>query len=381
MEKKYYNILWIDDEHMGMLGFKGDAKSNSIQLVPFKSLNEGINELKKNYTIYDGVLLDAKFFENEDDVKGSEDTINVHRAKEELLLIPKRFEVFVLTGQAEAYEDKTFNRAFQKVYRKGIDEDIEQLFIDIKTAADQQQDTQLKHKYSKAFQICNEKYLNNDREILHLANILEEENSQVLNKDAFTSIRKVMEKLFIKLHEFGVIPNKINDDGILNQKSYFITGTHKEFILKQQFHIDKSAAFLITTLLKITQDGSHIISRENALKIDDFVTSQQTQHLLKSSIHILFDILIYFKEYIDKLENSTEITYWVKIETSENEWIYGTVQESSNGWGNFYSDCCQYERISISQERMLKLNINEKIHIRLGSNPKYVGEIQEYPDI
>ena len=126
---------------------------------------------------------------------------------------------------------------------------------------------------------------------------------------------------------------------------------------------------------------SHIISRENALKIDDFVTSQQTQHLLKSSIHILFDILIYFKEYIDKIENSTETIYWLKIETSENKWIYGTVQESSNGWGNFYSDCCQYERISISQERMLKLNINEKIHIRLSSNPKYVGEIKEYPDI
>ena len=75
-------------------------------------------ELKKNYPIYDGVLLDAKFFENEDDIKGSEDTDNVHRAKEELLLLPKKFEVFVFTGQAEAYEDKTFNKAFKKVYKK-----------------------------------------------------------------------------------------------------------------------------------------------------------------------------------------------------------------------------------------------------------------------
>ena len=32
MENKYYNILWIDDEHEGMSGFKGDAKLNGITI-------------------------------------------------------------------------------------------------------------------------------------------------------------------------------------------------------------------------------------------------------------------------------------------------------------------------------------------------------------
>ena len=159
MEKKFYNILWIDDEHEGMSGFKGDAKFNDIQLVPYKSLNEGISELKKNYSIYDGVLLDAKFFENEDDVRGSEDTDNVHRAKEELSGLPKKFDVFVLTGQAEAYEDKTFNKAFKKVYKKGIDEDIERLFVDVKSAANKLQDTQIRHEYNRVFDVCNERYI------------------------------------------------------------------------------------------------------------------------------------------------------------------------------------------------------------------------------
>ena len=31
-KKKYYNILWIDDEHEGMSGFKGDAKLNGITI-------------------------------------------------------------------------------------------------------------------------------------------------------------------------------------------------------------------------------------------------------------------------------------------------------------------------------------------------------------
>jgi hypothetical protein len=85
MEDILYNILWIDDEHESLAGTKGRAKRNGINLIPFKSLNNGISELEKNYPFYDGVLLDAKFFENEDDVKGSEDTYNVHRAKERLL--------------------------------------------------------------------------------------------------------------------------------------------------------------------------------------------------------------------------------------------------------------------------------------------------------
>ena len=43
----------------------------------------------------------------------------------ELLQLKKKFEVFVLTGQAEAYEDKTFKKSFTKVYKKGSDDEID----------------------------------------------------------------------------------------------------------------------------------------------------------------------------------------------------------------------------------------------------------------
>ena len=49
MKKYIYNILWIDDEYEGMSGFKSEAKSSGVKLVPYKSLNNGIDELKKNY--------------------------------------------------------------------------------------------------------------------------------------------------------------------------------------------------------------------------------------------------------------------------------------------------------------------------------------------
>src|SRR5690606_5065658 len=159
MEELFYNILWIDDEHETLTGTKGRAKRNGINFIPFKSLNGGMSELERNYPYYDGVLLDAKFLENEDDVQGTEDTYNVHRAKERLLQLKKKFEVFVLTGQAEAYEDKTFQKAFTKVYNKGSDDETDRLFEDIKKAASQQEDTQIRHSYKRVFEVCTEKYI------------------------------------------------------------------------------------------------------------------------------------------------------------------------------------------------------------------------------
>ena len=64
MSKKY-NILWIDDEHEKMNGFKLQAAQNDILLKPYKSKNAGILEIQNNYPLYDGVLFDAKFFEDE----------------------------------------------------------------------------------------------------------------------------------------------------------------------------------------------------------------------------------------------------------------------------------------------------------------------------
>ena len=92
--EKLYNILWIDDEHEKLSGIKGRARRNGIILKPFKSLNSGIDELEKNYSLYDGVLLDAKCFENEDDSTGSEDTRFSIQAKDRILQIPKKLHVF-----------------------------------------------------------------------------------------------------------------------------------------------------------------------------------------------------------------------------------------------------------------------------------------------
>jgi len=312
MEDIVYNILWIDDEHETLTGTKGRAKRNGIQLVPFKSLNAGMSELKQNYPLYDGVLLDAKFFENEDDVEGSEDTDNVHRAKEQLLQLKKKFEIFVLTGQAEAYEDSTFNKAFKKVYKKGSAEDIERLFEDIKSAAANQEDTQLRHTYKRVFDVCTEKYIGEiaGQDILNLLKVNDESNID----NHFNTLRKIVEDLFIAFNKFGLLPVEfITPNVSLNEASRFLAGKNidgtffieKGYQHKEGTYLPKQIIFCLKNILSITQAGSH------RSEIDSFVKSIKTSFLFKSILFQVLDVVVWFKIYV---ESNPVAQNWSKVE-------------------------------------------------------------------
>jgi hypothetical protein len=316
MEDIFYNILWIDDEHETLGGTKGRAKRNGINLIPFKSLNSGMDELERNYPFYDGVLLDAKFFENEDDEKGTEDTYNVHRAKERLLQLKKKFEVFVLTGQAEAFEDKTFKKAFPKVYKKGSDDEIDSLFSDIKDAAACQEDTQLRHTYKRVFDVCTEKYVGEHagKDVLRLIKV---NNESEIAKN-LTAIRDVVQDIFTAFQKFNLIPAEFVSPSIaLSESSKFLAGKNyqgeyfdeKGYRHHDSTHLPKQIATYLKNILGITQPGAH------RTEIDDHIQSVQTHFLMKSVLFQLLDVLVWFKIYVDsnpKTEN------WERIQTSND---------------------------------------------------------------
>ncbi len=307
MEDIFYNILWIDDEHETLAGTKGRAKRNGINLIPYKSLDGGMSELERNYPYYDGVLLDAKFFENEDDEAGSEDTYASFRAKDRILQLPKKFEIFILTGQAEAYEDRTFKKAFTKVYEKGKDEDVNHLFSDIKEAAKGQLDTQLRHSYKRVFDLCTERYIGElaGKDLLNLLKVTDESD---IDND-FNTIRKIVEDLFTAFHKYNLLPIEFVSPGVaLNESSKFLAGkssdgsffTERGFLHLEETHLPQQVASHIRSILSITQAGSH---RSN---IDMFVKQLRTPYLFKSVLYQLMDVLVWFKMYVDgnpKTEN------------------------------------------------------------------------------
>ena len=203
-----YNILWFDDEYGNLGGFKMQALQNGIILYPYKSRTAGILEIQKNYSHYDGVLLDAKFFETEDDVAGSEDLTAFSIAKEKLFQLPKKFEIFVLTGQVQLFEDRTFNTFVPKYYRKGIAEDIQRLFVDLKEAADKQPDTQIRHDYHEIFEMFSLGFLppEIEEQLLELIK-LPLPSSRAEIKGMLSNIRSIHESCLLKLEEINVIPD------------------------------------------------------------------------------------------------------------------------------------------------------------------------------
>ena len=385
MEKKYYKVLWIDDEHEGMSGFKGDAKFNNIQLVPYRSLNGGISELKKNYSIYDGVLLDAKFVQYEDDIKGSEDTENAHRAKDEIMQLSKKFEIFLLTGQAEAYEGKEFNKAFKKVYRKGIDEDIEKLFVDIKLAADKHIDTQIRHEYSRVFEVCNERYIGvtaaND--LLKLLKFKDNGSSKL------NLIRKIIEDLFRAFLKYELLPKVfIYPSPALTEISKFLA--RKETIYAFQDYRIKEESILPTvisnylkSILLATHDGSH------RGKVDAHINELKTPYLFKSLLFQLLDVLVWFKEHVDQnpVTNNWEVLSDDNQPTNEEDWIFGKVinYDSLKGYA-FLSpangDKSQFipphlvAKYGLSNEQKIKGTVEEYTDTRSGEEKTRVNKIE-----
>jgi hypothetical protein len=318
MEDLLYNILWIDDEHESLSSTKGRAKSNGINLIGFKSLNSGMSELERNLHFYDGILLDAKFYENDDDIAGSEDTDNVHRAKERLLQLNKKFEIFVYTGQAEAFEDKTFNKAFKRVYKKGSSDERDRLFNDIKLAAATQEDTQIRHNYKRVFDVCTEKYIGElaGQDILNLLKVNDETNID----NHFNSIRKIVEDLFIAFNKFNLLPAEFITSGVaLNQTSIFLSGQdqyektdaiYKQHKHLQETHLPNQIAYYLRSILSVTQAGSH------RSEIDLHVKTIKTPFLLKSVFFQLLDLLVWFKMYVD---SNPKTGNWVKtVEVTEH---------------------------------------------------------------
>lgn len=376
----FYNILWIDDEHEGMGGLKQRAKNQEgINLVAFKSLNGGMDELERNYPFYDGVLLDAKFFENEGDSAGTEDTDNVHRAKERLLRLKKKFEVFVFTGQAEAFKDNTFNKAFKSVYKKGGSDESDRLFRDIKKAASFQPDTQLRQKHKRVFDVCTETYIG-EYAGQDLLNLLKAEDE--LNIDHhFNAVRKIVEDLFSTFNKFKLLPSEFVEPQIaLNQSSIFLAGRkqHEDTnnVYKQNRHLEEThlppqIVYYLKSILAVAQSGSH---RSN---IDKHVRDVKSPYLLKSVLYQLMDVLVWFKMYVDsnpKIENWENIDLSVRVpETDNDALIHGSVINLNKHKGfAFFMPDVGGDNVFIPPHLVLKHSLDDQMPIQV--------ETEEYTD-
>jgi hypothetical protein len=160
---KKYKLLWYEDEPEANEGFKYLAATKGITLNVCTTSLDAITELKDNYRSYDGIILDIIGYENSNEE--TTDTKGFYKLKTTIAEIKERkyLPTFIFTGQEDKKENKDFDNTIGTIRKYFKATDRNKLIEDIIFECGNLEETQLKHKYSKVFEISNEKYLNNDR--------------------------------------------------------------------------------------------------------------------------------------------------------------------------------------------------------------------------
>ncbi|WP_019670787.1 hypothetical protein [Eudoraea adriatica] len=341
------NVLWIDDEHQEkeMDFFKLDAQQEGINLIGYTSFEEGFEKLESNLNRFDCILLDGLFFEKKNQVKGTEDVIGLGKAIGRInsLESKKVFPWFVLSGKDKFTkgENDLLKANKAKCFDKTKPQHLELLFKAIKDAVSNREDYQLKLKYKAILEITQDEYLGKEHYERLLILIRHLEGSQKIenSEDQLNSLRKVIESVFTKLGKMGIIPEEIlQHKGWINGSSLFLSNMHSEYEHLKAFVLPVIGEN-IHRLLNIVQDGAH--SEGNLrLKVDEYLNSSKSDYLFRSSVYLLFDVLLWFKGFVDKHPyRDSNLTLWGKkniSEHGENEWIEGEILEVKvNGWGTF----------------------------------------------
>lgn len=299
MVQALHKILWIDDEYDELENLPLEARLAGLQLVPFRSLEQGMQELADNYSSYEAVLLDAKFFAKEDDVPGTEDTQNVFLAQQQInkLAAKKELEIFVLSGYSEdpSVIDRSFHKSFSNFYRKHIPTDADQLWVDINAAVDRQPIIQLRRKYASAFAVCDDRYISPTLAPI-LVDLLSDHEDGRLSIDHLNAIRKVLEHLSDAIAGYGIVPSELDT---LNTMARFLRGDWSSKsrqstsyrLERDQF--PEEVGRLFSSLVATTQAGSH------AFYLDAHLRRLSSDYWLQASLYQLLGLLEWFKPYVD----------------------------------------------------------------------------------
>ena len=338
-----YNVLWIDDQPEDQDAFFEWAEMKNIELTNFKTSKAGIDELTNNLSLYDAVILDAKVYnESEDEVAkltGMQNSIKAIERLSSIRVIP----YFIFSGQTDVVDNGMVQELLgnTKIYKKGSDNDT--LFIDIKKAADQQPETQIRHEHYKAFKALEDYDQEASNTLLKILKSVKNGGKDFDDKEQFTQIRIILEMMFRKANEIGILHDKCIKRGQVNltDSSLFLAGsdTRHSDVRCIKIHFPRIIADAVKEILFITGGASHTTEADHTQEINmqEYRKSLQTPYLLYSLTFRLMDILIWFDKY--RKENSSldeNKSFWENIEHLDryNKYEVGEISSiNSGGWG------------------------------------------------
>lgn len=336
-----YKILWVDDQHNDkkMIDFLVEAEGEGLILEGYASFEEAFDVLSKDISRFDVILLDGMFFEKKDQVAGTEDEagIGMAIAKINELKGQKYFPWFVLSGKDEFTKGKNSILSANKArcFDKTNPKDVTALFDEIKKAAKQQADAQIRHKYQRIFEVCTDKYIGS-KGTDDLLSILKKENidNPFENPNLyFVPIRQIMEDIFKSFNKYGFLPDCfIKPNVAIDESADFLAGK-----IEKGYQLDGPVfpniiAIYVFNILKVCQPAAH------RSDIDTFIRERNSSYSLLSVTYQTLDLLLWLKDYLDKHPDpSTNKTKYKLVGTgSSAKIIEGVIEQDRSG--NYYCD-------------------------------------------
>ncbi|MCO6461111.1 MAG: hypothetical protein J5I59_06885 [Saprospiraceae bacterium] len=375
-----FKVLWIDDQYKDaeMIQFAIEADNEGLLLEGYPSFEEGFESLERKLEHFDVILLDGLFFEKKGQEAGTEDESGIGMAIARIneLKSKKVFPWFVLSGKDKFTkgENSLLKANKARCFDKTNPSDVVRLFEEMKAAASQQPDAQLKHKYPQLLETCSDQLLGTEHFSRLFALIKHIENVEKLanTEDMLNPIRKIIERIFRRMAEQGIIPETIlANKGWINGSSLFLANKHSDYEHLSEI-IPPVVSENIHRLLNIIQDASHG-EGELKLKVDQYLKSAQSDYLYRSCVYLLFDLLLWFKEFMKNNPDKESNKVCWKSKVSNGDWITGTVSRvAENGWGTFQPDNA-HATISIPPKMVSDNHLNENDSIKIMAEPSPDG--------
>lgn len=295
MSKEELRVLIIDDEEISVKAFSSKARKQLISLKHFKNFDDGLDELKRKFSDYDGVILDAKCFADRNAQMNNDlSEAHIDKVSNEVkgLTEAKGYIPYcIYTGYSGKFRERLEVQEF-KVFAKPQDDDEVLNFI--------REHNELERKFyfenkevMKIFKygVLKPSYLKRLGESLSKLN--SEDETEI--KSTATLVREIIEDLLDLLNNCNVIPNDIRTDSI-NTIAIYLAGKKTDSSgnrISNQYKFDEYVTWSLSYLHTLTSQYLH--SNENT----------NSKYVQSSLIYTLFELLDWFRlNTVKNLENN-----------------------------------------------------------------------------
>lgn len=327
-----YKILWIDDQYELLSELMERCELiNGFEITKCRFAKEGMKVFEDNLEIWSAVILDAKVLmesmneiPNLNGLRYCRDRINELKAK-------RYVPMFIFTGQPDLISNELFENMVSKYYSKGDDDD--ELILDIISAADSQEETQITHKYQNIFDSLEILGISKYSKSIVLDILLPlhytERQSTFKPIHHYNQLRQLVEYLFRACHKVGLIPDQCIPEGIvnLNQCSIYLAGKNAEKAGVRYGEIGERVIpdyieAIIRAVLDFGNVHSHTVEldTEDMLKVENILKSSQSKYLIFGLTLQMCETVTWLANYIST-HNDKEINlyYCQSLITNEKD--------------------------------------------------------------